>query len=129
MTPVAEFTFEDVDALGPQEDVTFQGLNEVYVRLWRTLRQEPFPHQPQQALNGAILGTETILQLTYKGKPAAGFRWRLKREGKFLQQGHADVHGLSGDMKVDLPLDGRRAKYTLSVYEPAKRPRRRKAAS
>jgi hypothetical protein len=119
---LARFVFENVAALGPQEDITCQGLNEVYIRLWRSFRTTPFPHQPQKALNGAVLGAEVMLRVTYRGRPAAGFRWELRRGKRLIQRGHVDGEGICGDVHVDLPY-GDCVVYELRVAAPA-RPRR-----
>ncbi len=121
MIPLAEFEFEGHEALESRQNILCQVVGSIYVHIFRSLRQHPFPHQPQQALNGAILGTETILHILNKGKPAAGFRWKLKRNNKLIQRGRTDINGLCGEMDIDFPRLGKKSSYKLSVFEPSQR--------
>lgn len=74
----------------------------------------------QPALNGAILGMETVLEATAKGFPAIGYRWKLYREGKLVQSGRIGPDGIAGNLKVELP-DRVISSYRICVFEPPKR--------
>ena len=124
MNKLGEFTFVEADALGPREDITFQGEG-LRIRVFRRFRSEPFPHQPQQALNGAVLGWESILSVLDGEKPAAGYRFKLYKDGKFVQHGATDHDGIAWELAVDLTPGELKPVYRLVIFEPAK-PRRRK---
>jgi hypothetical protein len=116
----AEFQFLGKMALGPNENVYESATETIYVKLTRRLRTEAFPHQPQRALFGAILGYETILEIRNLGKPAAGYRFELLREGKLIQRGRTDKDGLAGEVMVGLPK-GRELEFRLKVRDPGRR--------
>jgi hypothetical protein len=124
---MVEFTFPGVDALGPRENIVSLVWCDINIRMFRSFRTQAFPHQPQQALNGAILGMETILEMTDRGQPAAGYRFRLYKNGKLAQKSTTDQDGRCGDIAIDLGED--HATYRLSVSGPLKRSTRRKHPS
>ncbi len=119
MKELASFEFDGIDALLPRESITRLGKDGVVVRLFRRMRTEPLPGMKQPLLNHAIMGLETILEILFEGKPAAGYRWRLYRSGKrgrFLQQGATDERGRCGDMQVGLQACPDR--FRLLVFRP-----------
>lgn len=120
MVPVIDFPFENSEALGPRENILLQGGNDIAVRLFRSMRQKPLLGMKQPALNGAILGMETILEMTAKGYPAVGYRWKIYRGKKLIQSGMIDSGGMSGDIKIGLPgIETER--YQISIFEPTKK--------
>ncbi len=115
MFKLAEFIFENVEALGPNEYVLSQGNEGVFVFIYRTLRQTPMLGMKQPSLNGAILGMESVLRITVEGKPAAGYKWSLYKGKKRIQMGKTDGNGSSGDIKIDFPHFGL-SSYKIAVW-------------
>lgn len=119
MQPIAEFKFENAEAMSKNENVFAGGLGDIFVKVSRVFRTSPLPGMKQPAKRGVMMGMETILLITHSGKPVASYRWVLRKNGIIIQRGTTDSNGLSGDVDVDLPHH--KAYYTVSVFEPTKR--------
>lgn len=116
MKELASFEFDGIEALLPRESITRLGKDGVVVRLFRRMRTSPLPGMKQPLLNHAIMGLETILEIMFEGRPAAGYRWRLYRGRKFLQKGTTDERGCCGDVQVGLVACPEQ--YRLLVFRP-----------
>ena len=112
---IAEFTFSNSLAIGANETITNQHVNDIGIRIWRMMRVTPLPGMKQPLLNRAIMGMETVLEMLVAAGPAKQHRWILKCNNKIIQRGTTNDNGISGEINIDLSDDGI---YVLSVLGP-----------
>lgn len=109
----AEFEFTSQEALGFGESVVCLGDENLAVRIWRRMRTDPLTGMKQPLLNHAIMGLEGVMDITCKGSPAAGFRWKLYRGRRLVQTGRTDAKGRSGELDIEVEPE----KFRLLVFK------------
>lgn len=101
----AEFEFTTQEGLGFGESVACLGDGHLAVRIWRRMRTDPLTGMKQPLLNHAIMGLEGVMDITIKGTPVAGLRWRLYRGRRLVQLGRTDANGRSGELDIEIEPD------------------------
>lgn len=115
MIKLAKFEFQNKLAIGANENISSQIINDVSVRLFRIMRTTPMVGMKQPLLNSAIMGFETLMEASKDGNKLSGHKWMLSRYGRYVQRGIFDNLGRSCNILIGLYDIG---DFELSIYKP-----------
>ena len=118
MDSLAEFEFQNLDF-----ELINEAKDEVYVKLERECRTEPFVGMKQPTPRGGILGSETVLRVKYEGKTAE-YRWEIYLAEQLVLKGTTDAKGRSGELGIPLCYGEPPKIYKIKIFppEPPKEP-------
>lgn len=93
--------------------------DDLRVKIYREVRTIPFYGMSQPTPRGCFSGLDTLLEISYMGRPARKYAWQLFSGDECIQIGVTDKYGFSRELNVDMPYAGPRG-YRLLIDCPDK---------
>jgi hypothetical protein len=88
--------------------------NDLYIKIERECRTQPFLGMKQPTPRGAMLGYEVVLTVKHFGEPAVGSIWEI-RTADVVLSGEIDKDGKSRNIDLPMPYSGLKT-YSLKLF-------------